>query len=98
MAADDRKKKIWDHLNQSVGGIKYTASTSKKNSSSPSVTPPVEPAKSYVAPPPAPKVESRKRRIMDHLNMSSDDFKRVTTDSEKPNKQKIQDHLKKSLG
>jgi hypothetical protein len=98
MAADDRKKKIWDHLNQSVGGTKYTSSTSKKNPLSPGITPPLELEKPFVPPPPVPKVENRKRRIMDHLNLSSDDFKSVANDGEKQNKQKIQDHLKKSLG
>ncbi|GFE70583.1 hypothetical protein [Chroococcus sp. FPU101] len=98
MAADDRKKKIWEHLNQSVGGIKYTSSTTKKNSPSSGITPSLEPEKPFVAPPPVPKVENRKRRVMDHLNLSSDDFKNVTNDGEKQNKQKIQEHLKKSLG
>ncbi|PSF36643.1 hypothetical protein C7H19_13270 [Aphanothece hegewaldii CCALA 016] len=99
MAADDRKKKILDHLNQSSGGIKYTSSTAKQNSGNSGITPSLpEPEKTFVAPPPPPKVENRKRRIMDHLNLSSNDFKSVTSEPEKKQKQQIQDHLKKSLG
>lgn len=98
MAADDRKKKILDHVNLSAGGIKYTSSNISRNSAASENTPTLpQLEKAFTPPPPVPKVENRKRRIMDHLNSSSDDFKSVVNDSEKKKKQQIHSHLKKSL-
>jgi hypothetical protein len=92
MAADDRKKKILDHVNLSAGGIKYTSSTPENTPTLPKLE------KTFTPPPSLPKVENRKKRIMDHLNSSSDDFKSLVNDSDNQKKQQIQAHLKKSLG
>lgn len=99
MAADDRKRKILDHLSLSAGGIKYTSSTSQRNPTTSENTPTLPKLeKTFTPPSPLPKVENRKRRIIDHLNLSSNDFKSVVDDSDNQKKQQIQAHLKKSLG
>ncbi|WP_013320497.1 hypothetical protein [Gloeothece verrucosa] len=97
MGTDDRKKRILAHLAKSTDGIKYgTSKTSSVSDSTPSVElPPPPPIPQPVVPPPlSPK--SRKRQVIDHVKNSSGDFGDFSFGSEK-RKQKISEHLRKSL-
>ncbi|ACK68784.1 conserved hypothetical protein [Gloeothece citriformis PCC 7424] len=103
MATDDRKKRILDHLAKSADGVKFgTPRTPSKSQSSdslidstPSVDLPSPPPIPQPVVSPTPSKESRKRRVMDHVKMSSVNFKDYSVDTEK-RKQKISDHLRKS--
>jgi hypothetical protein len=95
MATDDRKRRILDHLSRSSSGADYVP---KKPASS--IEPvPVIPEPVISTPPPSPtlKAQDRKRRVMDHLSMSSQKFgELVSTADEEKRKRQIQEHIRES--
>jgi hypothetical protein len=94
MAADDRKKRIMEHLSRSLGGLKFTSPKKTREPSAPSVPPPPPPTTPEPAPI-VPKVIDRKRRIMEHVNRSSADFGDFSLE-EKERKKQILDHIRKT--
>ncbi|MEG3438855.1 hypothetical protein V0288_17135 [Pannus brasiliensis CCIBt3594] len=97
MATDDRKRRILDHLSQSSGGAGYLPKKPFASAEPASVpTEPVVPAPAPV-PSPTPKAQDRKRRVMDHLSLSSQDFNDLVSKSEEDRrKRKIMDHIRES--
>ena len=108
MSADERKKKILEHLSRSSETMKTVSikKTAKEVTPPPSPIPEPKPieensstskAISKSSPEtPAAQAESRKRAIMNHLARSNGNFGELSLDS-KQRKQKIQEHLRKSL-
>jgi hypothetical protein len=87
MASEDRKRRIREHLARSADGIKFTSSSTPAPAPTPApITPPPEPI---------PKMESRKRDVMDHLSLSSSEFGDFSL-SEEARKKRILDHVRKS--
>lgn len=98
MATDDRKRRILDHLSRSASGADYIPKKPLPTLDTPSVA--AEP----VAPPPPPTpspeltAKERKRKVMSHLSMSSEDFGEITsTAPEEKRKRQINDHLRQSI-
>lgn len=98
MATDDRKRRIMEHLAESSGGkvIKAKKTTKPETPIAPKATP-------APTPPPAPedtsmlpkmKMNERKRKVMNHVNYSSNfgDFSL----EDKGRKKKVMDHVRKS--
>lgn len=93
MAADDRKKRILEHLARSSETMKFV---SLKKKTEPSAPPPESPPPEISSSPPTPpKVESRKRLILDHLSRSGSDVGKFSLGEEKRKKQ-IQEHIRQS--
>ncbi|MEA5511498.1 hypothetical protein VB715_17130 [Crocosphaera sp. UHCC 0190] len=90
MAVDDRKKRILEHLKQSTDGMQYVP---PKPTSEPPPTPSPTP---IPQPTPTPLGDDRKRRIMNHVNSSSGDFGDFSL-TDKNQKKKIENHIRKSL-
>lgn len=95
MAINDRKKRILEHLKQSTDGTSYI---SPKKTSEPTPTPLPTPE-----PTPEPKPvakptlkEERKRKIMTHVNTSSQNFGSFSLKDDSK-KKKIEEHIRKSL-
>ena len=98
MATDDRKRRILEHLSLSSEIIK------PKPENKPVSVETIETEEVDVPEPPKTipnrksNKEERKKRIVSHLNSSSSDFKLSATQSqENQRKQRIQDHVRKSL-
>jgi hypothetical protein len=98
MAADDRKKRIMEHLALSSDSMK---SISPKKTSEPAASTPPPPPKptqttefSSSSAPKA-KASDRKRKIMDHVSRSSKDFGNFSLD-EKERKSQIIEHVRKT--
>jgi hypothetical protein len=98
MAADDRKKRIMEHLARSSDAIKAIApkSISKQITSvTPEFsTPPVQ-TPEPIAVPTSVKISDRKRRIMEHVNRTSEDIGDLSQE-EKKRKKQVLDHVRKS--
>ncbi|NCR40031.1 MAG: hypothetical protein GPJ21_09220 [Microcystis aeruginosa W13-11] len=99
MATDDRKRRILDHLSRSTSGADYIP----KKPLLVVETPPVAAEPVAVPPPvtPSPKLtaKERKRKIMSHLSMSSQDFGEITSTAPKDKrKRQINEHLRQSQG
>ncbi|MDY7013223.1 MAG: hypothetical protein SVX43_06385 [Cyanobacteriota bacterium] len=89
MAADDRKKRILDHLARSSDNLKLV---SPKRTSQPApATAPAPP------PPPASKAEVRKQTIMIHLERSGGSPKNFSLSSQQ-RKSQILNHVRQSQG
>jgi hypothetical protein len=86
MASEDRKRRIREHLARSADGMKFTSTTPAPAPTPAPITPPPEPI---------PKMESRKRDVMDHLSLSSSEFGDFSL-SEEARKKRILDHVRKS--
>jgi hypothetical protein len=86
MASEDRKRRIREHLARSADGMKFTSTTPAPAPTPAPITPPPEPI---------PKMESRKRDVMDHLSLSSSEFGDFSL-SEEARKKQILDHVRKS--
>lgn len=99
MASDDRKRRILNHLSKSIDGVSYTTEkpTSRTASEPLSSSQPVTPEPSPLPPPPKmDNPQERKRKVMNHVKLSSDSFGDFSmTPQNSP--QKIQEHLRKSL-
>jgi hypothetical protein len=98
MATDDRKRRILDHLSRSTSGADYIP---KKPipivETTPVVAEPVVPSPP-ITPSPALTAKERKRKIMSHLSMSSEDFSEITsTAPEDKRKRQINEHLRQSI-
>ncbi len=99
MAADDRKRRILEHLNRSTDGMQYIKpkkSTQSTSTPTPTPVPKPEPQPTPTPVPTPPKVSDRKRRILNHVQSSSGDFGDFSLSSDKRKKQ-IEDHIRKSL-
>jgi hypothetical protein len=95
MATNDRKRRILDHLSRSSSGADYVP---KKPASSIEPTP-VIPEPVIPTPPPVLtptlKAQDRKRRVMDHLSMSSQKFGELVSKSDEEKRQRqIRDHIR----
>ncbi len=79
MATDDRKRRILDHLSRSTTGADYIPKKPLPIVETPPVA--VEPvaAPPPVTPSPELTAKERKRKIMSHLSMSSQDFGEITS-------------------
>ncbi|MCU0532871.1 MAG: hypothetical protein MUD14_03115 [Hydrococcus sp. Prado102] len=98
MAADDRKKRIMEHLAKSSDAIKSIApkSISKEiTSATPEPPPPPTPTPEPTPIPTSVKISDRKRRIMEHVNRTSADLADLSQD-EKKRKKQVLDHVRKS--
>jgi hypothetical protein len=97
MATDDRKRRILDHLSQSSRNADYIPKKPFAGIEPAPLLP--EPVAPTPVPAAAPKVKAkdRKRRIMEHLSMSSKEFGEiVSTSDEEKRKRKIQEHIRES--
>jgi hypothetical protein len=91
MASRDRKRQIFDHLAKSIEGTGYVKPVKETTPVPESIVPPPsEPA-------PASQLKDRKRQIMNHVQQSSSNFGDFSL-TDKNKQQRIQDHIKKSLG
>ncbi len=91
MAADDRKKRIMEHLARSSDNMKFVSPKKAINPPPPPISP-IPPSQ----PTPA-KVDDRKTRIKEHLSRSSGDFDKLSLSSEQ-RKKRIQDHIRITMG
>ncbi|MBR8830799.1 MAG: hypothetical protein N5P05_001035 [Chroococcopsis gigantea SAG 12.99] len=104
MPTDDRKRRILDHLSQSAKGATYVPKTTSPTPVAPvtsdPVTSPQAPKPTVSSPSPTPvSSQNRKRRILDHLSLSSKEFSEISSKSEEDKrKSQIQAHIKKSQG
>jgi hypothetical protein len=103
MSSADRKRKILDHLNQSVEKSEFLTPKSANPPGLESPRPEPEAIKPLPEPPPAPLVETaasrqaeRKRRVITHVNQSSGNFGDFSLSSP-AEQQKKRDHIRKSL-
>jgi hypothetical protein len=98
MAADDRKKRIMEHLALSSDSMKAIApkKTSEPAASTPAPPPPPTPTPEItITSAPKAKASDRKRRIMDHVSRSSKDFGNFSLE-EKERKSQIIEHVRKT--
>jgi hypothetical protein len=107
MAADDRKKRIMEHLAMSSDAIKAIApkSISKQiTSATPELPPPPVQTPESIAVPTSVKISDyaarsgkadRKRRIMEHINRTSEDIGDLSQE-EKKRKKQVLEHVRKS--
>lgn len=97
MAADDRKRRIVEHLKRSTDGMQYiTPKKSTQPTPTPSPLPTPEPQPTQTPTPTPPTRNERKRRILAHVQSSSGDFGDFSLSSDQRKKQ-IEDHIRKSL-
>jgi hypothetical protein len=104
MSSADRKRKILDHLNQSVGNSKFLTPKTppSKSLDIPSAEPeiiqpsPEPPPVPIAATPAEDRQAEHKRRVMTHITQSSGDFGAfsLTTTTDKA---KVLKHIQKSL-
>jgi hypothetical protein len=101
MAADDRKRRIMEHLAMSSDAIKSIAPKNISKQVTP-VTPEPPPPPTPPTPTPEPtsvptsvKISDRKRRIMDHVNRTSVELGDLSQE-EKKRKKQVLDHVRKS--
>lgn len=98
MAADDRKRRILQHLSLSSDIIKPKQVTSRVSAEPITPEPEIAPEPPKTIPNQKTNKEERKRRILNHLKSSSSDFRLSSLESqESQRKQKIKDHVRKSL-
>jgi hypothetical protein len=97
MAADDRKRRIMEHLTKSLDGVKSISPKKTTEPTTASVPPPPPPKPTPEAVPKAskPKASERRRKIMDHVARSSVNFGNFSLD-EKERKQQIIEHVRKT--
>ena len=99
MATDDRKRRILDHLSKSTTGADYIPKKPLPIVETPPVVAEPVAAPPSVTPSPELTAKERKRKIMSHLSMSSEDFGEITsTAPEEKRKRQINDHLRQSQG
>jgi hypothetical protein len=98
MAADDRKRRIMEHLAMSSDRMKFLSPKKSTETPAASASPPPPPTPTP-APAPVPstaRAGDRKKRIMDHVARSSANFGDFSLD-EKERKKQILEHLRKSI-
>lgn len=100
MSSRDRQRRILDHLAKSANGFNYVESPrdqlSRAERSIPTPEPIPEPTPEPTPVPSISAEEERKRRIMSHVQQSSESIPDFSA-SDKTRQKRIQDHLKKSL-
>ncbi|MDJ0620093.1 MAG: hypothetical protein QNJ63_25695 [Calothrix sp. MO_192.B10] len=95
MSANERSRRILEHL-EKTSNIKIKLPSPRLKTSEPA------PVKATPAPPPPPTPtipktpESRKKRVMQHLTRSGTNFD-LSSASSKRRKQKIQEHIRRSI-
>jgi hypothetical protein len=98
MAANDRKRRIMEHLAKSSDAIKSIAPKSvvqQVTPATPEPPPPPTPTPEPISVPTSVKISDRKRRIMDRVNLTSADIGNLSQE-EKKRKKQILDHVRKS--
>lgn len=104
MSSRDRQRRILDHLAKSANGFNYVESPRDQPSLAERSIPTPEQIPEPMPEPtpeptPVPSIsaeEERKRRIMSHVQQSSESIPDFSA-SDKTRQKRIQDHLKKSL-
>jgi hypothetical protein len=100
MSSRDRQRRILEHLAKSANGFNYVESPRDQPSLAERSIPTPEPIPEPTPEPtPVPSIsaeEERKRRIMSHVQQSSESIPDFSA-SDKTRQKRIQDHLKKSL-